>query len=71
MPNITEASHITGLIGYYRNFFPIFSDMIKLLNELTMKTVPFRWTKQCQKSLDYVKQVITTNTFLGNPDSDT
>ena len=33
--------------------------MIRPLNELTKKNVPFKWTKQCQKSLDYVKEVIT------------
>ena len=26
--NITEARHMIGLIGNYRKFFPIFSDMI-------------------------------------------
>ena len=26
--NITEARHITGLIGYYEKFFPIFSNVI-------------------------------------------
>ena len=68
--NITEARHMIGLIGYYRKFFPIFSDMIRPLNELTKKNVPFKWTKQCQKSLDYVKQVMTTNLILVYPDLD-
>ena len=31
--NITEARHMIGLIEYYRKFFPIFSDMIRPLNE--------------------------------------
>ena len=26
--NISEPRHIIGLIGYYRKFFPIFSDII-------------------------------------------
>ena len=26
--NITEARHMIGLIGYYRKFFPIFSDIV-------------------------------------------
>ena len=58
--NITEARHMIGLIGYYRKFLPIFSDMIRPLNELTRKNTPFKWTQQCQVSLVYVKQVITT-----------
>ena len=53
--NINEVRHIIGVIGYYRKFFLIFSDMIPPLYELTKKHVPFKWTEQCQKSLDYVK----------------
>ena len=53
--NITEARHMVGLKGYYRKLFPIFSDMIRPLNELTKKNIPFKWTRQCQKSLDYIK----------------
>ena len=61
--NITEAKHIIGLIGYYRKFFPIFSDTIRPLNELTRKNVQFKWIEQYKKSLDYIKQVITTTLF--------
>ena len=68
--NITEARHMTGLIGYYRKFFPIFSDTIRPLNELTKKNVPFKWTKQCQRSLDYAKQVITVNPISVYSDPD-
>ena len=68
--NITEARHMIGFIGYYRKFFPVFSDMIRPLNELTNKHVPFKLMEQCQESLDYVKQVITTNPILVYPDPD-
>ena len=68
--NITEARHMICLIGYYWNFFPIFSDMIRQLNELPKKNVPLEWTKQCQKILDLVKQVITTNPILIYLDTD-
>ena len=59
-----------GLIGYYRKIFPILSDMIRPLIELTKKNIPFKWTKQCQRRLDYVKQVITTNPILVYPNPD-
>ena len=35
--NIAEAQHIIELVGYYRKFFPILSDTIRPLNELTQK----------------------------------
>ena len=59
-----------GLIGYYRKVFPLFSDIIRPLNKLTRKNIPFKRTKQYQKSLDYIKQVITTDPILVNPDPD-
>ena len=49
---------------------PIFSDMISLLNELTRKNVPFKWTDQCQKRLSYIKQIITMSLILVYPDPD-
>ena len=68
--NITEVWHMIGLTGFYRKFFPVFNDMIRCLNELNRKTGPFKWTKQCQKSLDYIKQVISTKPILAYPDPD-
>ena len=38
--NITEARHMIGLIGYYRKFFPLLSDMIRPLKESPQKNVP-------------------------------
>ena len=35
--NIMEARHMIGLKGYYRKFFPVFSDMIRPLNELSLQ----------------------------------
>ena len=62
--NIIKACHMIGLISYYRNFFPVFSDMVQPLNELTKKNVPFKWVKQYRKNLDYVKQAITSSPIL-------
>ena len=70
MSNITGARHKIGLIVYYRKFFSIFSDMIRPLNKLTKRNTPYKWTKQCQKSLDYVKQVITISPILVYPGLD-
>ena len=35
MTNTTDVRHMIGLIGDYRKFFPMFSVIIKPLNELT------------------------------------
>ena len=68
--NITEAQHKIGLIGYYAKFFPVFSDMIRPLHEVTKKNVQFKLREQCKKRLDYNMQVITTNSILVYVDPD-
>ena len=68
--NIIEARHIIGLIGYYRKFFLIFSDVICQINKLSRENAPFKWMDQYQKSLDYIKQVITTCPILTYPEPD-
>ena len=40
--------------------------MIQLHNELM--NVPFKCTKQCQKGLDYITQIITASPILASPD---
>ena len=69
--NISDVWHIIGLIGYYRKFFPIFSEVTQPLNGLTKKNLHFKWTEECQKSLDNMKQIITTNPILAYPDKST
>ena len=57
--NITVTWHMLGLIGYYRKYFPVFSDMIRPLNELTKKNISFKWMENvknlglCQASHHY------------------
>ena len=62
-----KARHIIGLVSYYKKFFPIFSNTIRSLNKVTRENIPFKWTDQCQRSLEYIKQVITTKPILIYP----
>ena len=55
--NITEVHHIIGLMSYDGKFFQVFSDMVQPFIELNKKNIRFKWTRQCQKRLDYEKQV--------------
>ena len=66
--DITEAWHIIGLAGYYRTFFPIFGDTVRPLNEWTKKISPLNEQIYANRSLEYIRQVITTNPILIYPD---
>ena len=48
--NITEARHMIDLMGYYKKFIPIFSDMIRPLNELTKKKYPLNVQSNVRKT---------------------
>ena len=49
--NITKEWHMIGLIGYYRKFFPVFSDTISPLNELTKNKCTIQMDREMSKKL--------------------
>ena len=63
-----NAKEFLGLIGYYRKFVPIFSDLARPLNALTRKNIVFKWTQVCQDSFDLVKTSLMTEPILTYPD---
>ena len=65
--NVTEVRHVIGLIGYYRKFFPVFSDMTI---PLKLRKCSIQMDRAMPGNLDYIKQVITTNPILVYSDPD-
>ena len=63
-----EVKQFLVLIGYYRKFVPIFSDMARPLNALTRKDVPFKWNPVCQESFKLLKASLMTEPILTYPD---
>ena len=52
-----EVKQFLGLIGYYRKFVPRFADISRALTALTKKNAEFKWTEQCQKSFELLKEL--------------
>ena len=63
-----EIKQFLGLIGYYREFVPRFSDLARPLNALTRKDVEFEWTLMCQESFELLKTSLMTDPILTYPD---
>ena len=63
-----EVKQFLGLIGYYREFVPRFSDLARPLNALTRKDVSFEWTSVCQESFELLKTSLMTEPILTYPD---
>ena len=63
-----EVKQFLGLIGYYRKFVPRFADISRALTALTKKNAEFKWTEQCQKSFELLKEALMKEPILKFPD---
>ncbi|XP_058817568.1 uncharacterized protein K02A2.6-like [Topomyia yanbarensis] len=62
--NKNEVRSFVGLINYYGRFFYDLSTVLYPLNNLLKKDVPFKWSKQCEKSFQVVKKQMQAETCL-------
>ena len=56
-----------GLANYYRRFVRCFSNIVKPLNALTKKNVPFVWTVTCAEAFDKLKRALVSAPILAYP----
>ena len=59
----------TGLTGHFRAFISKYADIVRPLDRLKQKDVPFEWTEQCEKSYQQLVDIISQNPILQSPDS--
>ena len=59
---------VLGLIGYYRKFVPRFADISRVLNKLTRKDEEFKWTPECDKCFNMLKDYLQEAPILRYPD---
>lgn len=55
-----------GLAGYYRRFIPHFSSVASPLTDLT-KSTAIRWSKDCAKAFEQLKDALCSNPVLKSP----
>jgi len=51
-PILTRLRAFLSLVGYYRQYIPVFAGTAKLLNRLTAKRVPWQWSPVKQQAFD-------------------
>ena len=66
--NQKEVKQFLGLIGYYRKFVPRFADISRVLNKLTRKDEEFKWTPECDKCFNMLKDYLQEARILRYPD---
>ena len=68
LSNVREVCSFLGTVGYYRRMIPNFSGIADPLIKLTKKYAKFKWTEECQKAFDYLKESLSVIPLLGYPD---
>ena len=66
--NQKEVKQFLGLVGYYRKFVPRFADISRVLNRLTRKDEEFKWTPECEKCFNMLKDYLQESSILRYPD---
>ena len=65
---VRQVRGFLGLVGYYRQFIPRFSDHASPLFNLTKKGTKFEWTTACQEAFEFLKNALITQPILIRPD---
>ena len=62
--NVTKVRSFMGLVGYYKRFIVGFSRISHPITSLQRKGVKFQWTKECEKSFQQLKLLLTSAPIL-------
>lgn len=65
-----EIKSLLGLFSYYRRYVPLFSQIIRPINRLLQKDVPYEWTRECNEAFESIKRKLTSSPVLIFPDFD-
>ena len=68
LKNQKEVKQFLGLVGYYRKFVPRFADISRVLNRLTRKDEEFKWTPECEKCFNMLKDYLQESPILRYPE---
>ncbi|CAC5408177.1 Retrovirus-related Pol polyprotein from transposon 297,Retrovirus-related Pol polyprotein from transposon 17.6 [Mytilus coruscus] len=66
--NVKEVRMFLGLCNYYRKFIHNYFKITSPLNQLLHKDQQFKWTDECQRSLEILKIKLTSAPILVFPD---
>jgi hypothetical protein len=67
MPPPTSAKQLCSTLGhtrYYHRFIRIYATIITPLEKLLKKSEIFRWTPECDKAFDILKEKLSTAPIL-------
>lgn len=63
-----EAKRFIAFANYYRRFIKNFAALSAPINNLTRKSVDFKWTKDCETNFELIKSILVSPSCLQYPD---
>ncbi|XP_062557896.1 uncharacterized protein K02A2.6-like [Armigeres subalbatus] len=63
--NATEMRSFLGLVNYVGKFIPSLSSLSAPLRQMTIKGVPFNWTKEGKRAFEVIKSALVKPEHLG------
>ena len=66
--NAQELRAFLGLLNYYGRFIPNRASLTQPLNSLLCKDAHWKWTKDCTKAFQHIKDVLVSSTFVTHYD---
>ena len=69
--NTDEVCAFLGLLNYYCQFIPAFSDLMHPIQKLLKKNVKFEWAEECDKAFITAKETLMRDPILYHPDPNT
>ena len=69
--NADEVCAFLGLLNYYHQFIPAFSDLMHPIQKLLKKNIKFEWTEECDKAFKTAKETLMRDPILYHPDPNT
>ncbi|XP_060603332.1 uncharacterized protein K02A2.6-like [Ruditapes philippinarum] len=68
--NVKDLRSFLGLVQYYAKFLENLSTILHPLHQLLQKNARWKWTSDCDKAVQTVKKMITSDLVLVNYDPD-
>ena len=68
LDDVHNVRSTLGLFGYNRPFIKGYAHIVRLVQQLTKKDVPFVWTPECTQAIHTLKVIVSSDPVLRQPD---
>ena len=64
LTTVKQVHSTLGVFGYHRMFIPRYANIVRPINDLLKKDIPFEWTNTHTVAMDQLVHVVATNPVL-------